>query len=179
MTTTLARALCIALLLVPFAVPTLAQDTSEAARVVGDLRIQNAWTRQTPPGARAGGGYATITNMGSEADRLIGGTASFAERFEVHEMSVTEGVMRMSPLKDGLVIGPNETVALEPGGFHLMFIGITEPLVEGTTVSITLTFERAGKIALELPVAGIGATTPGKAAMRHDMSMSEGMGEQQ
>ena len=129
----------------------------------GDLRIADAWTRQPPPGARAGGGYATITNTGAEADRLGGGSVPFAERFEVHEMSVQDGVMRMSELGDGLPIAPGETVVLRPGGFHLMFIGITDPPAAGDTVPVTLLFERAGEVTLDLPVAGIGAAGPGGA----------------
>ena len=143
-----------------------AETTTSAPVAVGDLVIRDAWTRQSPPGARAGGGYATITNNGGAADRLIGGSTPFSERFEVHEMSVTDGVMRMGEIDGGLEIGPGETVELKPGGFHLMFIDVTEPPVEGDTVPVTLLFERAGEVTLDLPVAAIGATAPDGPAMK-------------
>ena len=147
------------------ATDTAASETATpGTATIGDIRIEAAWTRQTPPGARAGGGYATITNTGTEPDVLIGGSAPFTNRFEVHEMSVTDGVMRMAELADGLAIPPGETVELRPGGFHLMFIDMTEPPVEGTTVPVTLEFARAGTVTLDLPVAAIGATAPDGAA---------------
>ena len=142
-----------------------AMDAAGSA-TVGDIVIEAAWTRQSPPGARAGGGYARITNTGDEPDALIGGSAPFSERLEVHEMSVTDGVMRMAELENGLTIAPGGTVTLEPGGLHLMFIGLTEPPVAGASVAVTLEFERAGVVTLDLPVAPIGATAP-QGAMGH------------
>ena len=151
-----------------------ATNAAGASATVGDIAIEAAWTRQSPPGARAGGGYATITNTGTEPDRLIGGSAPFSERFEVHEMSVTDGVMRMSEIDGGLEIGPGETVTLRPGGFHLMFMGLTEPPVEGTSVPVTLFFERAGTVTLDLPVAAIGATSPGGSATEGGLATEGG-----
>ena len=126
---------------------------------VGDIAIEAAWTRQSPPGARVGGGYARITNRGTVPDRLVGGSVPFAERFEVHEMNVTDGVMTMRELTDGLEIGPGQTVEMKPGGHHLMFMGLTEPPGEGMTVPVTLRFERAGEVTVVMPVAAIGATS--------------------
>ena len=190
---TIARALAAAflstaLLSVTTPVPARAEG---ATATIGDLVISDAWTRQSPPGARAGGGYATITNTGTQSDVLVGGSAPFAERFEVHEMSGTDGVMRMAELAEGLAIGPGQTVRLEPGGFHLMFLDMTEPPVAGTRVPVTLRFERAGEVTLDLPVAAIGATAPlgatgegmdhgsmdhgaiGHGAMNHEASTSD------
>jgi copper(I)-binding protein len=126
---------------------------------VGDLVISSAWTRQTPPGAKVGGAYFTITNEGDSADRLIGGEAAFAKRVEIHEMSVTDGVMRMQPVEGGLEIKPGETVELKPGGYHVMFMGLSENPKKGGNVNVTLRFEEAGETSFLIPVAGIGATS--------------------
>ena len=161
----LAVLLVLANLLLP---PLIARaDTSPAAAAtIGDLAIEGAWTRQTPPRARAGGAYLTITNRGDAPDRLVGGEAAFAERVEIHAMSVADGVMRMTRLADGLEIAPGETVRLEPGGYHVMLIGLApDALVEGETATIRLEFERAGRIEIALPVAPIGARSPGGMGM--------------
>ena len=137
-----------------------------ATVTIGDLAIEGAWTRQTPPRARAGGAYLTITNRGSVSDRLVSGEAAFAERVEIHAMSVTNGVMRMARLDDGLEIAPGETVQLEPGGYHVMLIGLApDALVAGGTAVVRLEFERAGEIEIALPVAPIGARSPVGGAM--------------
>ena len=145
------------------AAPTLAANSeagSGPAVSIGSIMVERGWTRQVPPGARAGGGYASIVNTGNEPDRLLGGSAAFAKRVEIHDMNVTDGVMRMEKLPDGLPIAAGERVTLEPGGLHLMFVGIEKPPKEGDAVSVTLEFERAGSVTVELPVAAIGARSP-------------------
>ena len=126
---------------------------------IGSIEVSEAWTRQTPPRARAGGAYARITNTGDESDTLIAASAPFAGRIEIHEMAVTDGVMTMRELEDGLPIPPGETVELRPGSFHVMLLDMTEPPTEGGTVPLTLVFERAGGVTVDLPVAAIGATS--------------------
>ena len=124
---------------------------------VGDLVVAKAWTRAVPPGAKVGGGYLTVTNQGAEADRLVGGSAGFADRLEIHEMAVADGVMRMAPVEGGLAIPPGETVELKPGGFHVMFMGLSAAPKAGDAVPVTLVFERAGAVTVSMPVAPIGA----------------------
>ena len=158
------RILAVAALLLAAPLLSFADD---AAVTAGDLTITKAWTREAPPRARVGGGYLTITNNGSRADRLIGGAAPFAGRVEIHEMAVTDGVMRMAPVAGGLEIAPGATVELKPGGFHVMFMGLTEPPAEGDTVPVTLRFERAGAVTVSMPVAGVGAKTMDHSGMKH------------
>jgi copper(I)-binding protein len=134
---------------------------------VGSLVIEAPWTRATPQGARVGGGYMRITNTGTEADRLTGGSATVAGRFEVHEMSVTDGVMRMRPLAQGLEIAPGQTVELRPGGYHVMFMELREGLREGGTVRGTLVFQRAGTVEVEYRVGPIGGGAPGGGHSHH------------
>ena len=128
----------------------------------GTILIQNLWTRATPNGAKVAAGFITITNKGTVADRLTGGSAAIAARVEVHEMAVTDGVMRMRELDKGLEIKPGETIELKPGGFHLMLMDINEPAVEGGKVAGTLVFEKAGTIEIFYHVREIGATSGAK-----------------
>ena len=126
----------------------------------GDLVITLPWSRATPGGAKVGGGYLTIENKGSMPDRLIGGSADVADKVEVHEMAVNNGVMTMRPLDKGLVIEPGKTVKLAPGGYHLMLLQLKSALKQGDKVPVTLEFERAGKVSLSLEVQGVGAQGP-------------------
>jgi copper(I)-binding protein len=126
----------------------------------GDLVITQAWTRATPGGAKIGGGYLTIENKGAAPDRLIGGSADFAGKIEVHEMAMNNGVMTMRPLDKGLAIEPGKTVKLAPGGYHLMMFDLKNPLKQGDKVPVTLEFEKAGKVNLSFEVEGIGAQAP-------------------
>jgi uncharacterized protein YcnI/copper(I)-binding protein len=133
----------------------------------GSLVIEAPWSRATPGGAKVGGGYMRIVNRGSEPDRLIGGTAAVAARFEVHETSTVDGVARMRPVEGGLVIKPGETVELKPGGLHAMLVDLTRPLKEGETIKGTLVFEKAGTVAIEYRVGGIGAREAGGGHHHH------------
>lgn len=131
----------------------------------GDLVITQAWSRATPGGAKVAGGYLTIENKGSVADRLIGGSADVAEKVQVHEMGMNNGVMTMRPLGQGLTIEPGKTVKLAPGGYHLMLLDLKNPLKQGDKLPVTLEFEKAGKVRLSLDVQGVGAQGPGGAHM--------------
>ncbi len=141
------------------AAPARAQEVK-----AGDLVITQAWARATPNGAKIGGGYLTVENKGSTPDRLIGGSTDAAAKLEVHEMAMKDGVMKMRPLDNGLVIDPGKTVKLAPGGYHLMMFDLKGPLKQGDTVPITLKFEKAGEVKVSLAVQGIGAQAPGDAA---------------
>lgn len=124
----------------------------------GDLKIENTRARATPPGAKVAGGYMLIRNGGDTTDRLVGGTTPAAERLEVHEMAIRDGIMKMRPLSDGLEIPAGGEVALKPGGYHIMLIGLKEQLKEGAEVPATLTFARAGSVDVMLNVVPIGST---------------------
>jgi len=80
---------------------------------VGPLVIDQPWTRATPKSATVAGGYLKITNTGSTPDRLTGGSADVARKFEVHQMSMDGGVMKMRELTGGLEIPPGATVELK------------------------------------------------------------------
>jgi copper(I)-binding protein len=129
---------------------------------VGNLQIGHPWARATPKGAAVGGGYLKITNNGATPDRLISGTTEVAGRFEVHEMSMDNGVMKMRPIKDGIEIKPGETVELKPGGYHVMMLDLKQPIKEGERVKGTLVFEKAGKVDIEYAVVPVGGSPGGK-----------------
>ena len=138
-----------------FAAPARAEEVK-----AGELVITQAWSRATPSGAKIAGGYLTIENKGTAADRLVGGSGNIAGKVEVHEMAVNNGVMTMRPLDKGLAIEPGKTVKLAPGGYHLMLQELKGPFKEGEKVPVTLTFEKAGKVAVSLDVQGVGAKAP-------------------
>ena len=126
--------------------------------------ISQAWSRATPGGAKVAGGYLTIENKGTVADRLIGGSADIADKVQVHEMATSNGVMTMRPLDSGLIIEPGKTVKLAPGGYHLMLFDLKSPLKQDDKLPVTLEFEKAGKVKLTLDVRGVGAQAPAGAA---------------
>ncbi|UOM32675.1 DUF1775 domain-containing protein [Acuticoccus sp. I52.16.1] len=135
-----------------------------AEATVGDLTVATAWMRQPPPGANVAGAYVTVTNAGDSADRLMGGTVPFADRFEVHEMKMADGVMTMAEVDGGLEIPAGSTVALTPGGYHIMLMGLGDAPNKGVAVPLTLTFEKAGTIEVMMTVAPMGAAAPTPAA---------------
>jgi hypothetical protein len=137
---------------------------------VGPLVIGHPWSRQTPGGAKIGGGYLTVTNTGTETDRLLGGSVGFADHVEIHEMKMNDGVMTMRPLADGVDIKPGETVTFAPGGYHLMFMDLKQPLKKDDMLKGELQFQKAGKVAVEFKVEAVGAAGPGGAAGGGDMS---------
>ena len=124
---------------------------------VGSLKIGHPWSRATPKGASVAGAYMKITNTGSAPDRLNGGTTDLAKKFEIHEMSMEGGVMKMRELPNGIEIPPGATVELKPGGFHVMMTGITKRFVKGDRVKASLSFEKAGKVDVEFAVDAPGA----------------------
>jgi copper(I)-binding protein len=128
---------------------------------VGNLVVTAPWARATPKGAPVAGGYLSITNNGSEPDRLVGGSFAAAGRFEVHEMKMEGGIMKMRPLPRGLEIKPGETVELKPGGYHLMFMALKQQLKAGETVKGTLEFAKAGKVEVSYPVRSLGSPGAG------------------
>jgi len=161
------------------AVVILAQHTGHGADAAassakvykaGPLTIEAPWSRATPGGAKVAGGYMKITNDGKEADRLVGGSVPFAGRFEIHEMAMDGGVMKMRELPKGVEIKPGETVELKPGGYHLMFMDLKSGLKQGQTVKGTLVFEKAGKVDVEYhvgPVGGAAAPSGGASGGGH------------
>lgn len=131
--------------------------------IAGALKISAPWARATPKGASVGGGYLKITNTGSVSDRLLGGSTEVASRFEIHQMSMDNGVMKMRPVTGGVEIKPGQTVELKPGGYHVMLTGLKQQLEQGQHFKATLEFAKAGKVVVDFTIEGVGAQNPGSA----------------
>ena len=144
-----------------------AAQHAAAGSKTGDISIEAPWSRATPGGAKVGAGYLTIKNGGAAPDRLVSATADIAERAEIHEMSMTDGMMKMRQVSDGMAVPAGGSVALAPNGYHLMFLGLKKPLTEGGTFTGTLTFEKAGTIKVTFEVRGIGAPADPGAEHNH------------
>ncbi len=137
----------IALLSVTFA---LSQETK-----IGDLTIHNPTIRATPPNAPVSGGYMKITNTGTSADRLIGGSVSFAGKVEIHEMTMNNDIMKMRKLAKGLEIPAGGEVILKRGGLHVMFMKMSEQMKTGEVRKVKLMFQNAGEVEVMFEVKPI------------------------
>lgn len=133
---------------------------------LGALTLSHPFIRATLPNQPVGGGFLVIENTGDVADRLIGATADVAGKVEVHEMEMQGDVMKMRELAEGLEIPAGETVALTPGGLHIMLMDLQAGLVEGQSIPVTLEFEQAGKVEVTFPVKARDAAA-GDAAHQH------------
>jgi copper(I)-binding protein len=135
------------------------------------LVIENAWARTTIPN-RPGAAFLTIKNLGQGDDQLIAARAPSAARAELHSSGMEGGVMKMRKVE--AVPVPSGAVAeLKPGGFHIMLFGLAKPLTEGEEFPLTLTFEKAGDIALVIKVKAMAAKSMdhgdhGKSHMKMD-----------
>ena len=137
------RTMLAALLLT--AAPALAQE--------GHVEIHGAYAIATTPQAKTGSAYMMIHNHAAAADRLLSATSPAADRVELHSSAEDEsGVMRMEPVEGGLEIPRGGAIVLQRGGTHLMFLGLTDSWEDGETIPVTLTFEQAGEVAVDVPV---------------------------
>lgn len=126
----------------------MAQEAS-----AGELSIKRAWSRVAPPGAPVLGGYLSITNDGAQPDRLIAVSSTISDNVQIHMSSVNDGVATMRRVTDGVAIPSGETVEFEPGELHLMLLNPKSRPGEGEKIPLTLTFENAGRLDIELVVA--------------------------
>lgn len=118
----------------------------------GDLIIDHPWSRPTPPGTPMGAGYMSITNEGSEDAVLESAESPRTGHVSIHESYMHEGIMRMQPVKGGLVIPAGETVELRPHSYHLMLEQLREPLQEGEQIPVVLRFRGMEPLEVELKV---------------------------
>lgn len=126
------------------------------------IEIGEALCRPTRAGRDVTGCYMTLT--ASRDDRLVSASSAAAARTEVHEMTSQDGIMRMSELVDGLPLPAGEDIRLQPGGNHIMLMGVHQPLAAGDTVELDLQFQHAGARTVTAQVADPalpGAVHPG------------------
>ena len=135
----------------------MAIASGEAHEVkLGDLVIHHPWSRQSPMAADVAAGFMTITNTGTEDDRLVKATSEISSSAQIHDMKMVGDVMKMAERPDGLVIPAGATVKLKPKSLHVMFIGLKRPVMEGEEFTGTLTFEKAGTVTVDYEVAAPG-----------------------
>ena len=147
-------------------------DSMSHGKAMGPIVVEASFARASAsPVAKSGAAYVTVTNKGGQADRLVGVKGDAARRIELHTHKMKDGKMTMTPIKGGVTIAPGETVAFAPGGRHIMLMGLHAPLVEGETLKLTLVFEKAGEIPVDIPILGVGAM--GHDGMNHG-SMDHG-----
>lgn len=125
----------------------------------GALTIQHPWARATAGGAKAGALYLTVANGGAEADRLTSVTTEAAGRCELHLSEMNGDVMSMK-MVDSVEVPAGGRAAFAPQGAHIMLLGLKAPLKKGTRFAATLHFEKAGDVAIEVAVQGIGDLKP-------------------
>ncbi|WP_386679556.1 copper chaperone PCu(A)C [Loktanella sp. R86503] len=112
---------------------------------VGDLHVEHPFARATPTTAMTGAGYLTILNSGAEDDTLVAIEADFP-RVMMHDSATVDGIATMTHV-DAVTIPAGESVSFEPGGMHVMFMGLNgDPLEVGENVPATLVFEKAGRL---------------------------------
>jgi copper(I)-binding protein len=133
--------------------PVLAQNT---------VKVEGAWARPTVQGQAAGGGFLKIKG-GAAGDRLVAGSATVSNAVELHTMSMDGDVMRMRQVP-AIDVPAGGTVELKPGGLHVMFMGLKQPLKAGDTFPLTLRFEKAGDVKVDVKVS---AQPPAGAAAGH------------
>lgn len=125
------------------AIPAFAQD---------GVQIDGAYARFMP-GGQTGAAFMTIENHATEDERLIGVASDVAEKVELHSHRMSaDGTMQMLHLKEGIVIPAGTTHELARGGDHVMFMGLKREVKEGDTLTVTLTFEHAGEVTVDIPV---------------------------
>jgi copper(I)-binding protein len=117
----------------------------------GNLVIKHPWARPTATGVPTGVAYLSITNLGAQQDILISAHSPRASRVDFHRTSYEAGMARMRPAGT-LVIEPGNTLTAAPGGLHLMLVDLKEPLLQGTSVPLVLTFKTAGDVTVQLKI---------------------------
>jgi len=126
------------------ALPALAGDA---------ITIRDPYARAASPSAKAGAAFMTIMNAGNSEDRLIEASSDAADRVELHtHIEDAEGVMRMVEVEDGFEVPAGSMTELKRGGLHVMMMGLTQPFLQGESIELTLTFQKAGAITLTVPI---------------------------
>jgi len=121
--------------------------------LAADIMIEDPYARASSPTAKSGAAFMVMKNMSDTDDRLVAATSEASERVELHtHLEDANGVMRMIEVEDGIAVPAGGTAMLMRGGDHVMFMGLTGPFVDGETVEVTLTFEQAGDITVDIPV---------------------------
>lgn len=145
---------------IALASPALAQSQSP-------IRVEGAWARSTPPGAKTAAAYMTVVNTGHDPDRLVAVSTPVAGEADIHRTVDEKGVMKMRPAGP-VDVEPGSPVVLGPAGLHVMMMDLKQPLADGQEFPVTLVFEKAGKVQVSVHVQ---RTAPGHGHGDADHSM--------
>lgn len=118
----------------------------------GTLTVHHAWSRLLPPSTPNGAAYFELANRGPDPDRLLGAATPRANKAELHTHVHDNGVMRMREVEGGVAVPAGQTVRFAPGGLHVMLMGLNAPLAKGERFPLTLRFEKAGEVKVEVVV---------------------------
>lgn len=157
-----------AALAMSLALPAFADEAGMAK--AGDLMIHDGWVRASLGSNPNSAAYLTLEAHGDAADRLIKAASPLADKAGLHTHLMEDGIARMRPVA-AIEVAPGEPTVLQPGSFHIMLMGLSEKLEEGGNLPITLTFENAGEVTLDLPIRS--ATGSG---MKHGAGHEHGHG---
>ncbi|MEC8629985.1 MAG: copper chaperone PCu(A)C [Pseudomonadota bacterium] len=124
-----------------------------AAAWAEGIVVEDAYARASTPTAKSGAAFMVLMNSSDQDDRLVAAKSDVAARVELHtHREIADGVMKMMEVEEGFAIPAGGTHMLARGGDHVMFMGLNEPFADGDTVAVTLVFEHAGEVAVEIPV---------------------------
>ncbi|MDV7142106.1 copper chaperone PCu(A)C [Tropicimonas sp. TH_r6] len=126
---------------------------SLAAPAMAEIEIRDAYARAAMPTAKAGAAFMQIVNTGTEDDRLVAVASGIAKKAELHtHIDAGDGIMQMVEVEEGFPVPAGGMHMLKRGGDHVMFMGLTGPMNDGESFSVTFTFEKAGEMVVEIPV---------------------------
>jgi copper(I)-binding protein len=132
----------------------------------GTLKISHPWARATAQMARSGGAFLTIENTGNTPDKLLKAASPMAAHTQVHTVTMEGDVMRMREVP-AIELAPKSTTELKPGGYHIMLMELSGPLKAGDKFPLTLVFEKAGTITVDVMVEKASMPMPGHDKMKH------------
>jgi copper(I)-binding protein len=136
-----------------------------AAPSLAQVTVSDAWVRGTVPGQKATGAFMNLKSASDAA--LVSASSPAAGIVEIHEMAMDGGVMKMRAV-DKLPLPAGKPVDLKPGGYHVMLMDLKQPLKEGETVPVTLTFvDKDGKRSTQDVKVPVKALTAPAAAPKH------------
>lgn len=117
-----------------------------------DIQIEHQYARAASPVAKSGAAFMHIMNIGHHNDRLIAARTDAAKMPELHTHIMEDGVAKMRQVEGGIEILAGEAAILERGGLHVMMMGLTRPFLQDEVITLTLIFENAGEITIEVPI---------------------------
>jgi len=121
--------------------------------MAADIMVDDAYARSSAMSAKTGAAFMMIHNHGTTDDRLIGAASPAAKMVQLHTHEEdANGVMKMMHVEEGFALPADGMIKMQRGGHHVMFMGLTEPFEQGDMIPVTLTFETAGEMEIEVPV---------------------------